>query len=60
MNKHKFRNSDIKFEKMSKRDRHETDDCHKDKYAAGGAAKVRLKMASKDGKPLKACHRDDR
>jgi len=59
MNKHKFRNLDIKFEKMSKRDRHEADEC-KDKYAAGGAAKVRLKMATKDGKPLKACHRDDR
>lgn len=60
MNKHKFRNSDVKFEKMSKHDRHEKEECEKDKYAAGGAAKVRLKMASKDGKPLKACHRDDR
>jgi hypothetical protein len=59
MNKHKFRNSDIKFEKMTKRDRCE-DDERKDKYAAGGAAKVRLKMATKDGKQLKACHRDDR
>ena len=59
MNKHKFRNSDIKFEKMGKRDRHEADE-YKEKYAAGGAAKVRLKMSTKDGKQMKACHREDK
>ena len=60
MNKHKFTHSNKKFEKMNKHDRREAEECEKDKYAAGGAAKVRLKMATKDGKPLKACHRDDR
>ena len=57
MNKHKFRNSDRKLEKTDRHDRHEKEE---HKYAAGGAAKVRLKMATKDGKQMKACNRDDR
>jgi hypothetical protein len=57
MHKDKHKHLDKKFEKTNKHDRHEREE---HKYAAGGAAKVRLKMATKDGKPLKACHRDDR
>lgn len=57
MHRDRHKHSDKKFEKMSKHDRHEREEY---KYAAGGAAKVRLKMATKDGKPRKACHRDDR